>query len=382
MQLGLPSADRDYKPGHERVLKLISALKEAGFTFFRPAMRIRVAGTNGKGSTSNFLAAALQVNGLKVGLYTSPHIQTFHERIRVQGVPIEDSDLVALMAAVMPLALRCQASYFETATVLALLHFSNQKVDVEILEAGVGAKYDATTAVAADMGLLTAVALDHQEWLGQSLAEITLDKAHVFEGCKVAISMAQTVPVSRALNALDYNIHYAAPFAKELATFGEHQRYNAGLALSAVRSMYNAKTHALSPLININKSEQAISQAQVAGRMEPVTFQGHQFWLDAAHNEHAIEKIAATVAALALPFDVIFVCTRADRDLSGCLPLLQPYAKKIVSMTGSGEYAYATVQQALTTEVAMYENGRFLVLGSFVTLGETRKWMALQASPV
>ncbi|MDX8405348.1 MAG: bifunctional folylpolyglutamate synthase/dihydrofolate synthase, partial [Mariprofundus sp.] len=151
----------------------------AATALHRPQLRIRVAGTNGKGSTASMLAAALQSSGLSVGLYTSPHLLCFNERIRLQGVPVADDVLYGAMQRLMPIALQAGASYFETATALALDIFANAGVDVEILEAGVGARLDATTAVAADMALLTPIGLDHQAWLGDSVAAVASEKAYV-----------------------------------------------------------------------------------------------------------------------------------------------------------------------------------------------------------
>ncbi|MDX8384332.1 MAG: bifunctional folylpolyglutamate synthase/dihydrofolate synthase, partial [Ghiorsea sp.] len=128
-KLGQPQADRDYTPGHQRVQDLLLALQKSGKQLHTPKLRIRLAGTNGKGSTAHFLAHALQATGLKVGLYTSPHISSFHERINIQGEAIDDLRLTALMAEVMPLALKVGTSYFETATALALLAFSMEDVD-------------------------------------------------------------------------------------------------------------------------------------------------------------------------------------------------------------------------------------------------------------
>ncbi len=145
----------------------------------RPKLRVRIAGTNGKGSTAFMLSHALQACGMRTGLYSSPHIQHFGERIRINGVPVSETTLHMLMQSIMPAALKAGASYFEAATALALKYFSDSHVDVEILEAGVGARLDATTAVEADMALITPIGLDHQNWLGDRLADIAAEKAHI-----------------------------------------------------------------------------------------------------------------------------------------------------------------------------------------------------------
>jgi len=374
-ELGQPAADRDYKPGHERVLALIAALSEKGYAFHRPKLRVRVAGTNGKGSTSQFLAAALQSCGLKVGLYTSPHITTFHERIRVQGEMISPDDMAMLMEAVMPLALSTQTSYFETATVLALLHCSNQEVDVEILEAGVGARLDATTAVPADMGLLTPVALDHQGWLGSTLDEIARDKAYVFAGCKQNISSAQDVDVQSALAELDVEIQYANLFESSLSVLGSFQKQNAGLVWQALKSLKRNQLN-IAESIDLDICAKTISSLTIPGRMQFVQCGNHQFWLDAAHNEHAVKQVLKTLATFDHPFDAIILATREDRDLSMCVPQLSQFTKTLVVMTGKHHTSNKSVADVLSEEVSKVPTGRFLVLGSFITLGETMKWFA------
>ena len=373
-ELGQPQADRDYTPGHQRVQDLLLALQKHGKKLHKPKLRIRIAGTNGKGSTAHFLAYALQATGLKVGLYTSPHISSFHERIKMQGEAIDDLRLTALMAEVMPLALHVGTSYFETATVLALLAFSMENVDVEILEAGVGAKLDATTAVIADVALLTPIALDHEAWLGTTLAAIAKDKSCVFKGCKTNISAPQGEEVTKVLLNHDADMHFSEHFTHPLSTLGEHQRLNAGLAFAAVKAL-KVSHKSVRNRIDLSECLRGISETHIAGRLERRMHQKHEFYLDAAHNHHAIASLFPALRQFKATFDVIFLCTREDRDLSSCIGMLQPYANEVIALTGYKERPYLSVGDALTGHVPSYDAGRFLVLGSFVTLGETLSWM-------
>jgi len=369
--LDAPDADRDYQPGHTRIQALMKALERSSHVFHKPRVRIRIAGTNGKGSTANFLAAAMQANDLRVGLYTSPHILQFNERIQVDGKMVTDTDLLSLMGEVMPRALGVGASYFETATVLALQYFSRQQVDVEILEAGVGARLDATTAVAADVGLLTPVGLDHQDWLGNTLESITQEKAYIFHGCDICISASQVDKVQQVLNTKNESISYSPLFAGPLKAIGKHQQINAGLAFSAVKKL----ALSLLPQLDINKAKLAIQHTQILGRLQRVQYREHIFWLDAAHNDHAIRALLPTLKAMDGLFDVILVATRKDRDLSRAVADLQPFAKRVVRLTGEGEHDYASVSQALHGEVSRVQGGKFLVLGSFITIAQTLSWL-------
>lgn len=368
--LGLPNADRDYKPGHQRVLDLMSSLILQGHIFHRPKLRIRIAGTNGKGSTAHFLAAAFQANGFRVGLYTSPHLLHFHERMRLDGQNIPQQTLMQLMAIVMPLALEAGCSYFETATVLALLYFSQKRVDIEILEAGVGAKLDATTAVEADVGLLTPIALDHQAWLGKNIEDITCDKVHVFDDCAIHMSAPQTDEVSGVLKTLAADTQYTEAFQAPLLMQGEYQKYNAGLAFAAVQAV----NRFFMPL-DISKAKTAICGLKMPGRLESISFQGHTFCLDVAHNVHAIDAIIPFLSSLEEPFDVLFLCTREDRALGDELPKLKPFAKKTLTYSGSDVFLKEKVMQLLDIEVKRGIKGKFMVMGSFITVNAALSWM-------
>lgn len=370
-QLGLPSADRDYRPGHERVLALIQSAALAGLDVHEPKLRIRVAGTNGKGSTANYIAIALEAAGFRVGLYTSPHLLCFQERVAINQQPIEKDELLKLMEKIMPLALAVQASYFETATVLAWLYFSQQHVDVEVLEAGVGARLDATTALPAQVGMLTSVGIDHQAWLGETLGEITKEKLWVFSGCDICVSAPQQDDVEKYLQAMFPALHISASFDGSLAMLGQYQRINAGLAWDALLAIEKTKL----PGLDLSQCKQAISMHQVRGRMQRIAWHGHQFWLDAAHNLHAIDALLCALNEEKLVFDIVFICSREDRDLRDAVNLLQPYTTKLVVMTGPKPYQFAHVSEALTRKVGEYSQGRFLVLGSFITLATTLSWM-------
>jgi len=355
-ELGKPAADRDYNPGHERMLALL-----ADATLQRPGIRIRVAGTNGKGSTSFMLAHALQASGLRVGLYTSPHILRFNERIRVNLEPISDEALHQQLQAVMPAARASGASYFEVATAVALQHFSEQSVDVEILEAGVGARLDATTAIAADVALITPIALDHQAWLGDTLDDIAAEKAHVTNGCHLALSAPQSPDVATVIKHACPAIEFVSADAWQgkLNAVGEHQRINAGLAWKACQRI----SETLLPDIDPDRAHAAINHCTIPGRLQSIRIGNARVWLDAAHNRHAIEALITTLPELADPLDTIIVRSREDRSLADALDLLRPCARTLMAGSAADD-AWSCLQQA----IAEKPDGRFLVLGSFTTV--------------
>ena len=370
-QLGAPAADRDYHPGHARMHTLLQSQH-----LHRPKLRIRIAGTNGKGSTAFMLAAALEASGLKVGLYTSPHIHRFNERIRINGKSVSDAILLEKLQELMPLALECGASYFEVATALALCCFSDASVDMEILEAGVGARLDATTAVPADMALITPIALDHQAWLGNDQTDIAAEKACAMDGCTYAISASQSADVSDVLTNYRPNLDFAEVMSNlpKLRAAGKHQQINAGLALTAMHQLQQ------SGVVNnrLENAAQAIAEAEIPGRLQHVRWGDCHIWLDAAHNAHAVQSLLPSLPELANPFDAVFVFTREDRDLQAMLPKLRQYSRRLI---GSDRYrescdiSYADLDMALASELNPESGKSYLILGSFLTVSAATQWI-------
>ena len=150
-----------YKPGLERVEKLLS-------TFGNPHLKtktIHVAGTNGKGSTCSFLASILTEKGEKVGLFTSPHIFDFKERIRINGTTISEEDVVSFCAKLQEIELPFQPSFFEITFVMAMEYFAAQNCTYAIIETGLGGRLDATNVVLPLLSIITNIGLDHQQFL-------------------------------------------------------------------------------------------------------------------------------------------------------------------------------------------------------------------------
>jgi len=351
--LGSPQADRDYLPGHQRMVSLLDTM-----SLTQPQYRIRVAGTNGKGSTAFMLAHALQAVGFNVGLYTSPHIQHFQERIRINLSPVKEKILLQMLDTLLPHAQRIGASYFETATALALQYFSNQKVDIEILEAGVGARLDATTAVPADTAVITPIDLDHTDWLGGTLSAIAQEKAHIMNGCHDAVSAPQHHEVQRILTKHNPKLTFCHPEPwPHLHSVGNHQQLNASLAYTVINHLSQSLNF---PLATAKK---AIETAHIPGRLQHITHGQAHIWLDAAHNAHAIEALIPTLPHIAKPFDVIFCFTRADRDLSAIWPQLQHYTKKLITQSQGCRLDLALKKYLKNT-------GQYLILGSFTSVDQ------------
>src|SRR5690606_33363925 len=149
-----------------------------------PFVKIVVAGTNGKGSTCAMLEAILISAGYRVGLYTSPHLVDFNERIRVNGQNVSDEQIIEQFQRIEAARGEISLSYFEFATLAALLLFDASRLDVAVLEVGLGGRLDAVNIVDADASVVTSIDIDHTEWLGDTREKLGFEKAHVFRpGC-------------------------------------------------------------------------------------------------------------------------------------------------------------------------------------------------------
>ncbi len=166
-----------YKPGLDRVYQLLDALhidpnKQAS---------IHIAGTNGKGSTAAYCASMLQERGYRVGLFTSPHIYDFSERIRVNGNPISQQAVIDFCMRYQSLSLEIDASFFELTFAMALAYFQDQNCDYIVIETGLGGKLDATNVLLPKVSVITSIALDHQEFLGSTIGQIASEKAGIIK---------------------------------------------------------------------------------------------------------------------------------------------------------------------------------------------------------
>lgn len=203
---------------------------------------IHVAGTNGKGSVCAMLESICRAEGLKTGLFTSPHLVRFNERIQVNRRPIPDEEVVRGVGEVRALISEHELnpSFFEITTALAFRYFLKSKVDIVLLETGLGGRLDATNIVTPSVSVLTAIDLDHQRILGNSLAEIAREKAGIIKQGVPVVSAPQTAEVRRVFESvaqgLGTHVHYAEfpspPFHLGLA--GSRQQLNAALAVDAL----------------------------------------------------------------------------------------------------------------------------------------------------
>ena len=340
-------------PGLERIEALLHALGNPETRF----VLAQVGGTNGKGSTAAMLAAILTAAGRRVGLYTSPHLVSFRERIRVDGTPISEEAVIDGVDALGTQIARVNATMFESATALALDHFAHEAVDVAVLEVGLGGRGDATTIGRPAVTVLTRIDIDHEAWLGHRIESIADAKAAIIRS-GTAISSAQR-PEARAIieqRAADVGvplllegrdlhvtvrasgrdgqrIDCAGPgFALEdlaLPLLGTHQPSN---ALAAV-----AAAHVLG--VEDAAIRTGLARARWPGRLQIVRRDPYVV-LDGAHNPDGARALAASLRALFSGAPVTFVLgVYADKDMRGIVEALLPLAARFVLTRAASDRA-------------------------------------------
>lgn len=285
-----------YRPGLERILAMDTHLEYPHRTF----KSIHVAGTNGKGSTSHILASVLQSAGFKVGLYTSPHLLDFRERIKVNGQPIAEKYVVQFIerhAAYFELE---QISFFEMTVGMAFDHFRESQVDYAIVEVGLGGRLDATNIIIPVLSVITNIGLDHTEFLGTTRAQIAKEKAGIIKrGIPVVVGQKdeETQKVFEEIALKQYakltfvkvqNQHWKTDLK------GDYQTQNIQTALTALECLDNHK-------INLNTLKQGlknvISNTGLLGRWQIIA-DSPKLIMDVGHNKEGLSFLATELQKL------------------------------------------------------------------------------------
>lgn len=270
---------------------------------------IHVTGTNGKGSTIAFMRELFVAHGKKVGTFTSPHIISIHDRICINGQPIADTDFIHLVEQVKEmektlLETHDHLSFFELLTLIALLYFKEQGVDLVLLEVGIGGLLDTTNVVTGEIAVITSIGPDHQETLGDSLEEIADQKAGIFKAGKKAViaklspeaelvcqSKARELDVDLYQTGQDFTLN-AGDFSSKLASFsrleisleGAYQQENAALALQTFLLFMASGGERVEEVL----VRQALKETHWAGRLERIR---PHIYLDGAHNLPALTRL-------------------------------------------------------------------------------------------
>ena len=389
---------------------------------------IHVGGTNGKTTTSRMIDSLLFEMGLRTGRFTSPHLESYLERISINGQPIDAKELIFSFNDISPYLDLMDSkfdnpiSFFEAITALAFAAFAEHPIDVGVIEVGMGGQWDATNVVAADVSVITPIGLDHMDYLGSTIAEIAATKAGIIkehgfivlaqqtpEAAVELLRRAAEVGADVAREGLEYSIdsraiavggqlisitglrgHYDDIF---LPLHGKHQASNAAAALIAVEAFFGEQD------LDIDAVRAGFANVTSPGRCE-VIHRDPTIILDAAHNPHGAKAIAETMQS-EFTFDEVtgIVALMADKDALGILQALEPVMNLVIVTTNSSErsmkvadlsklatqvfgadrvFAEDTLQAAIDRAVKdavrplSDESLAILITGSVVTVGEAR----------
>lgn len=353
-----------------------------------PYRAAQVLGTNGKGSTSAFLASLAQAHGLRAGLFTSPHFRSPRERILINGQELSGQTWIMSINRLARLTDITRLTYFELLTLLAAWLFASHEVEFAVFEAGLGGRNDATSAIKTDCLCFTPIALDHANIIGPDIAAIASDKAAAIKADAQIFSAPQYPPAAAMLDAAAKRhcstVSYIAPAHFTPGLAGSHQRINAGLALAAWRSIaQNLRRPSLAYV-----EAESLKNTFLPGRLQRLakTSEHPEIILDGAHNPHSISQLCRTYASR--PAAVIYSAL-ADKDWRSCLPMiLRKTSRMIIPQLANGRAARAdeiaefgngirhgscTPARDLPGALAQLQSGPILICGSFYLLADFYK---------
>ena len=311
---------------------------------------VLIAGTNGKGSTAVLVENALTAQGHAVGLYTSPHLVHFTERIRLAGQEISPERVVFLVDKIRTEAPpeEMGLTFFEITTVLALLAFAEAGMAVAVLEVGLGGRLDATNVVEPVVSAITSIGLDHQEWLGTSETEIAIEKAGVFRAQKptvLAAGLSQEARTALEARAVEVGASLVQPFARsrKLQLVGSHMQANADTATGLLDALGEKIPELLVPP---EVREKAFASARWPGRLD-TQFLGAPLWIDGAHNLEAAVALRESLPTLSggASYRLMFAAMR-DKPWRAIVSLLAADASEVVLVGLDNERAVSPEELA------------------------------------
>jgi dihydrofolate synthase/folylpolyglutamate synthase len=312
---------------------------------------IHVAGTNGKGSVCAMIDSICRAQGHRTGLFTSPHLVTFRERIRINGEMISKDAVANGLSAIRNLVAHWDPhpTFFEVTTALALKYFSETNIDVAILETGIGGRLDATNAIQSNVSVITQIDFDHKEWLGNTLAEIAKEKAGIIKPGIPVVSAPQRPEAEKVIRARAAECEAPLQFVTEsyddspIALPGQHQKQNAAIAIAALRA---AK-------IGVDNSTIARGLATIDW---PARFQkwDERSIIDGAHNPAAARTLAETwCEVFGDQRATLILAILSDKDFGGICEALAPisdyvFLPKIRSERAASPEELAKILSTLT----------------------------------
>lgn len=316
---------------------------------------IHIAGTNGKGSTAAMIASILRESGRKVGLYTSPHLIKFNERIRVNGKPITDDQITKFLNHYRSDIDSLNSTFFEATTALTFSHFYHSNIDIAVIEVGLGGRLDSTNVSKSVLSVITPIDYDHMEFLGHNLKSIAKEKFGIIKPQTSVVSSLQHPEVMDILEETvkkyksDLNISaISTPIENSVCTnngstfyfhgqkyslplLGNHQISNAQTAITACK-VYDRQ-------IETQSIKEGLAKVSWPGRMQKLSENPLVFY-DVAHNPHGLQAVLESIRELYPGFNIACICAlKKTKSIENIVELVKKYCKNIITtMPGHGDF--------------------------------------------
>jgi len=327
---------------------------------------VHVAGTNGKGSTSSMLASILKTAGYKTGLFTSPHLLYIGERIKCNGVPISQKEFVEYIERLQPLIKKYKCTFFEAITAIALLYFADQKVDIAVIEVGLGGRLDATNVVSSIISIITNIEIDHTKQLGKDRKSIAREKAGIIKPHSICITNCShknvntvfeqfcqqhktehisinnlikidNVQLKEEFTSLDMAINGSFFPRLKLSLIGEHQIQNAALAVSAA----NILNERFLP-ISVDHIYEGLSDVQWTARLQTLSL-NPKIVVDVAHNTNGISFLKKSIKTIFNYQRLIIIMGIAkDKQYENMVQQIAPMAEIFIAVKANNRRALSS----------------------------------------
>jgi len=354
-----------------------------------PFAAITVAGTNGKGSTIAFIDSIYRESKYKVGRSTSPHLINYNERFAIDGVDVSDASIIEAFELIETKREGILLTYFEFSTLATLIIFANEAVDLAILEVGLGGRLDSVNVVDCDVSVITNIAIDHTDYLGDTREAIGKEKAGIMRTSKHCICGDQDPPIS----LLSYAKEIDSPltlikqgYKGEIGLEGIHQKLNAAVAIKAIEKL-NDRFPVSSDMIL-----KGVKKARIVARFEKIPVGDKTIVLDVAHNPEAVKTLVNTLSESPMETVAIFSAL-ADKNIDDMIGLASDTIKHWFLVPISAERAIQmeslenkfsksqvttvclNMDNAIEKALALINIKRIVIFGSFYTIADAAKFL-------
>ena len=354
-----------------------------------PFAAITVAGTNGKGSTIAFIDSIYRESKYKVGRSTSPHLINYNERFAIDGVDVSDASIIEAFELIEAKREGILLTYFEFSTLATLIIFANEAVDLAILEVGLGGRLDSVNVVDCDVSVITNIAIDHTDYLGDTREAIGKEKAGIMRTSKPCICGDQDPPIS----LLSYAKEIDSPltlikqgYKGEIGLEGIHQKLNAAVAIKAIEKLDDRF-----PVSN-DMILKGVKKARIVARFEKIPVGDKTIVLDVAHNPEAVKTLVNTLSESPMETVAIFSAL-ADKNIDDMIGLASDTIKHWFLVPLSAERAIQmevlenkfsksqvttvclNMDNAIEKALALVNIKRIVIFGSFYTIADAAKFL-------